>query len=988
MPDKLYGLTEKDREQVQDLVDGFERKWGNVPGHSVPVLDDPMAPEVYIARTPAGGIPALTEGVGTGTGTGSGCDYDEPGYATCPIYRILPPTGTGSHDCDHHIEPVNGLTRTVFNLSSSSVAGNSWVLVVRDKWGSWFVPPSGGGGGEAGVVLVVQYLGVLDDGPCEGNLSSEASACSLDLYLAQHQAWTGECDCVYVVDANSKRLEVGVRYDAVRSGTSVVWPSVENLHLCRGGSDTASADLDLELDLWVTDAGDLSRVVEVEDSVGRLCGTADDERNLFIYTGPSRHWDPACEWSDIDTVYIAEMHGEELPTDVVPNNRFMGHYERHLSAADLGGTGNDDAEDCAPLYLVDCQGFTGDRIVVADVTCEEPGGTLPGSCSGLCIWQWIGTEWLLSFSNCANGCQCPSPPNFEGLVQGQEELRLCVASGGGGIDPGDNSLMAVYTYTEEWLCGKLLTVSGPEFSHYAGCCACSSSGNDPDGPDVGSGTGGIVIDTGTGTGGDCSGTCIYTWTDPGPPTLPHWELTTDACTGTDPDCDCVEPSIPGTFHGQTTSTDCEVPGGMLSVEFTTMRSGRVVRKPRASIGQAGLMSAGRKRRCKELKRQGLPCPDDPKADASRAIRGVRDVTRVRQQMVGRNYIRRYTVDQAPSLACRHRGEVKGQATCVGCTSNKADVYACAKHGECTVYYPTVGRKLCRDCSDRSPPAKAVDPARVAAPPVVEPVTPNLVLVPPPANVAWSYGVTTVESRRTTYLPVTLASLKAAGFGRPALFVDGSDDPRGWEERFGLVAHCRPYSLGVVGAWLAALHELYYANPRADRYALFQDDLTCCKNLKTYLERSPWPNRGYCNLYTFTAGNERIVAGKGVGWHEAGLVNPPERNPNLYQTGRGAVALVFDREAVMAALSSPHLVHKPSAPGDAGRIKIDGALVTAMNAAGFREFIHNPSLVQHHGHASSRPEAQDPNSGAYRYGHMKAQTYRGDDFDALTLLGES
>lgn len=50
-------------------------------------------------------------------------------------------------------------------------------------------------------------------------------------------------------------------------------------------------------------------------------------------------------------------------------------------------------------------------------------------------------------------------------------------------------------------------------------------------------------------------------------------------------------------------------------------------------------------------------------------------------------------------------------------------------------------------------------------------------------------------------------------------------------------------------------------------------------------------------------------------------------------------------------------------------------------------VHNPSLVQHQGHVSSRPEAQDPSSGAYRYGHMKAQTYRGDDFDCLNLLGE-
>lgn len=264
-----------------------------------------------------------------------------------------------------------------------------------------------------------------------------------------------------------------------------------------------------------------------------------------------------------------------------------------------------------------------------------------------------------------------------------------------------------------------------------------------------------------------------------------------------------------------------------------------------------------------------------------------------------------------------------------------------------------------------------------------------VLIPPPAKVVWSVGVTTVASRRHTYLPKTLEALARGGFTSLRLFVDGDADHEGWAEQFkGHQIRCRPQQLGVVGAWIGSLTELYLASPRADRYALFQDDLTCSAHLRQYLERSGYPHRGYLNLYTFTAGNEAVVRGKPVGWHEACLVNPPDRNPNLYQAGRGAVALVFDNEAVRAALSSPGLWHKPSSPDlghTSGRIKIDGALVTCMNNAGFREYIHNPSLVQHAGFESSRPEAQDPNSGAYRYGHMQAQTYRGDGFDLLTLL---
>jgi hypothetical protein len=261
---------------------------------------------------------------------------------------------------------------------------------------------------------------------------------------------------------------------------------------------------------------------------------------------------------------------------------------------------------------------------------------------------------------------------------------------------------------------------------------------------------------------------------------------------------------------------------------------------------------------------------------------------------------------------------------------------------------------------------------------------------------WSYGVTTVPSRRSDLLPRTLASLRAGGFDRPRLFVDGASDLTGWEREFHLPVTIRTSpALRVAGNWVLALYELYIREPTAERYALFQDDMVCYRNLRTYLDQCTYPGEdpkgvplslngvpsaplspGYWNLYTFSNTNEPLVKGKKVGWVEAGLLN--SSHPELrYQAGRGAVALVFNRKAVTTLLASEHMVSRPQDPHRGWRA-VDGAVVTAMNKTGWREYVHAPSLVQHIGQKSSMGNRR----------HKRALTFRGEEFDALSLLEES
>lgn len=158
---------------------------------------------------------------------------------------------------------------------------------------------------------------------------------------------------------------------------------------------------------------------------------------------------------------------------------------------------------------------------------------------------------------------------------------------------------------------------------------------------------------------------------------------------------------------------------------------------------------------------------------------------------------------------------------------------------------------------------------------------------------------------------TLRSLGAAGFEGMQLFVD--EEPR----------------LGAFGRWTLAVWEMYVRQPHAERYAVFQDDCEACSHLREYLE-GPVPERGYLNLYTAKLA---VLHATKPGWNRSS------------QRGKGAVGLVFTNAAVRTLLASPTFVAHPR-DSRYSKVRIDGTIVQAMNAAGWAEYIHEPSLVQH------------------------------------------
>lgn len=227
---------------------------------------------------------------------------------------------------------------------------------------------------------------------------------------------------------------------------------------------------------------------------------------------------------------------------------------------------------------------------------------------------------------------------------------------------------------------------------------------------------------------------------------------------------------------------------------------------------------------------------------------------------------------------------------------------------------------------------------------------------------WCYGVTTCSKRLSSgLLERTLKSLEQGGFPRPRLFIDGIPNVALPDFAQQLEVTCRNPPIRVYGNLYLGLSELFIRSPAADMYAMFQDDMVTYKNLRLYLECCNYPDKGYLNLYTFPE-NEKPVGG-------FYLSN---------QLGKGAVALVFSNAAMKTLLTNTFWICRPSIkhqnPDRAWKF-VDGGIVEAMKQQGYKEYVHNPSLVQHTGLQSTVGNARQ----------QLARTFRGEGFDALSMV---
>ncbi len=297
------------------------------------------------------------------------------------------------------------------------------------------------------------------------------------------------------------------------------------------------------------------------------------------------------------------------------------------------------------------------------------------------------------------------------------------------------------------------------------------------------------------------------------------------------------------------------------------------------------------------------------------------------------------------LPCRWRGDELRKAKCNTCGSGKdgtATVYACEKHGECTVLKQNTQIKDCNRCKQREdPPIETIlrfDPVEV-----------------------WAIGVT-VAPRKNPTIENTLQLLVANGW-HPIVFVEPDTQ----------LPKRRDYSVvrntARRGAWHNWLHGARYllANTRAERILMFQDDAVVHPETRRYLDEVGRAD-GIRSLYT-PHHKQRDVED---GWYTVQTRNH-----------WGAVALEFTRDILERILITRAVVDwhgfKPKKTPKNRVTGIDTVLGFAAAEARIPFWYSKPSPCSHGAtHSTINHGGNSPELQRYPAGHLLAGKVRGSN----------
>ncbi len=202
---------------------------------------------------------------------------------------------------------------------------------------------------------------------------------------------------------------------------------------------------------------------------------------------------------------------------------------------------------------------------------------------------------------------------------------------------------------------------------------------------------------------------------------------------------------------------------------------------------------------------------------------------------------------------------------------------------------------------------------------------------------WAVGVTTAP-RPVTTIADCLASLAAAGWDQPRLFVDGAAPiPPSFAS---LPRTDRNPQLGAWPSYYLALAELLMREPEADAFLMVQDDVLFAADfdVRAYLERILWPGKTPWTVSLFCP---RPYTQPEPGWHAF-------EDDWIW----GAQAFVFSREAAQFFLADLEVVRHRWNHDRNPLADIDWCI--GQWASMRKRPIHypTPSLVQHIGELSS------------------------------------
>ena len=169
-------LSEEDKNILDRVISSVKNGTVNSPRRASinPPETDHQSPEVYVAKTPVGGIAAR---VG-----------DVISSELCEIYANV--NGT--------LKEVINSSQKVYNLQDSDLDGEIYVNIKRDKYGQWYAD-SGGGGGAS--VIMFEIIDSEECGTGCVDASVELLACGFSgLTVGDEITVKDEAGCFFNVD--------------------------------------------------------------------------------------------------------------------------------------------------------------------------------------------------------------------------------------------------------------------------------------------------------------------------------------------------------------------------------------------------------------------------------------------------------------------------------------------------------------------------------------------------------------------------------------------------------------------------------------------------------------------------------------------------------------------------------------------------------------------------------------------------------------------
>lgn len=217
----MYFLTESDREALLGILAKQKASEATLPWPfrvDNAFADDHQATDIYVARTPVDGIPALSTEATTGTSLGE-IEDDQPGYATCDIYELSAVDGAATMT-------ATGSSETVYNLSDTAVVGDSWIVIGKDKFGAWVAMTVAGAGGAGGSLTVQEEDGSSSvtgvstaqiDQEQGGRVTSTIAGVALVSWASASVSLTGVVNTVAQTFAGLKTFADGAAIPAFKS---------------------------------------------------------------------------------------------------------------------------------------------------------------------------------------------------------------------------------------------------------------------------------------------------------------------------------------------------------------------------------------------------------------------------------------------------------------------------------------------------------------------------------------------------------------------------------------------------------------------------------------------------------------------------------------------------------------------------------------------------------------------------------------------------